>query len=158
MAVTRTWESALTAKLAGAQSPAKPIERRREFFWLSGASLVVACGLVAVFFAKTQDFPELQERLQRGELLNVNTLQNPDQLLPALQMVADGNERAALAQQIYDYSLRHKPLPNVGALAHVRLPNSDAHTRLMPLARLKPLLIVRTPREFTRSEERRVGK
>ncbi len=150
MAVTRTWESALTAKLAGAQSPAKPIERRREFFWLSGASLVVACGLVAVFFAKTQDFPELQERLQRGELLNVNTLQNPDQLLPALQMVADGNERAALAQQIYDYSLRHKPLPNVGALAHVRLPNSDAHTRLMPLARLKPLLIVRTPREFTK--------
>lgn len=157
MAVTKTWESALAVKLASDASPARPIERRREFFWLAAASIVVACGLAAVFLAKTQDFPESQQHLQHGELLNVNALQNADQLLPALQVIADPNERTALAQEIYNYSQVHTPLPNVGALAHLHMPSSpdavthNEHTPLIPLAKIKPLLVVRTPQQFTKT-------
>ena len=139
MAVTKTWESALAVKLATAERPRKPGERRREFFWLAGASMVVACGLAAVLLAKTQDFSGLQQRLERGDILNVNSLRSADQLLPALQAISNGNQRMSAAQEIYDYASRHRPLPNIGALAH---------SRDVRVAKIKPLLVVRTPQEF----------
>lgn len=153
MAVTKTWESALVAKLTRDKSAWKPVERRREFVWLAAASIVVVFGLMAVLLAKTQDFPDLQQRLQHGELLNINTLQSADQLLPALQVIADSNERQASAQKIYDYVDLHRPLPNIGALAHIKMstPAPDGHPRLIPLAKIKPLLIVRTPEEFKKT-------
>ncbi len=153
MAVTKTWESALAEKLGSGEMPARPIERRQEFFWLAAASLVVTCGLAAVLLAKTQDFPELQQRLQHGELLNLNTIQSVDQLLPALQAIGDSNERLFVAQQMFDYSERRRPLPNVGALAHIRMNALDTQGRKqpLPLSKLKPLLVVRTPQEFMKT-------
>ena len=94
MAVTKSWDSNVALKLEVAHS-AKPVERRRELFWLTGASLVVACGLAFVFISKTQDFPELQERLNQRELLNLNETSAPQQLLPALQIIPS-DERDAL--------------------------------------------------------------
>ncbi len=97
-----------------------------------------------VFLAKTQDFPEQQQRLDRGELLDLNQVTAPAQLLPVLQIVQDGGERAAVAEQISGFLEQHKPVANVGALARLRA--SSAH--LPPLAKLKALVVVRTPREF----------
>src|SRR5581483_2491792 len=153
MGVTKTWESALAAKLASGERRAKPVERRLEFFWLAGASAVVACGLVAVLIAKTQDFADIEARRQRGELLNVNAVESADELLPALQSIGDANERKLVAEQIYDYSAQHRHLPNIGALAHIRMATPDAQGRRqpIPLLKIKPLVIVRTPQEFTRT-------
>jgi cell division protein FtsI/penicillin-binding protein 2/cell division protein FtsW (lipid II flippase) len=153
MAVTtNTWERALAEKLSSDEQTAKPVERRREFVWLSGASIVVALGLAAVFLAKTQDFSDLQQRLRHGELLNVNALQSADQLMPALQVIAGSSERQTVAQKLYEYAQLHRPLPNIGALAHIRMDTAgpDGHPRLIPLAKIKPLLAVRTPQEFTK--------
>lgn len=135
MAVTKTWENALAVKLAGFDKPAKPPERRREFFWLVAASMVVTFGLVAVFFAKTQEIRE------SSGLVNLNTIASPDQLLPTLRSIPEASERTTLAQRIYEYSSQHRPLPNIGSLAHL-------HIRV---AKFKPFLIVRTPQEFRNS-------
>lgn len=153
MAVTKTWESALAIRLADGESPAMPIERRREFFWLAGASVVITCGLLAVLLAKTQDFPDLQQRLQQGELLNINAVESVGQLLPALQVIGDTDQRKFVAENIYAYSVQHRPLPNIGALAHIRMTasSSETHGQLIPLAKLKPLLVVRTPQEFMKT-------
>ncbi|HEX4750559.1 MAG TPA: FtsW/RodA/SpoVE family cell cycle protein [Bryobacteraceae bacterium] len=120
MAVTKTWESALAEKLAVSEKPVKPVERQREFFWLACASTVVAFGLMAVFFAKTQDVA------YGPQVINLNA--------------EDWTEaqRASLDPRILDYAASHHPLPNVGALAHLHI----------QLAKIKPLVIVRTPREF----------
>lgn len=130
MAVTKSWEQLSTSSLGTFTVPV-PRERRRELWWLLASSLLVAASLIMVCLAKTQNFPELQAKLDRGELINLSTITSDEQLPPVL--------RGSWA-----YLQAHKPLPNVGALARVQQASRPV------FAKLKPLLIVRTPREFYR--------
>ena len=98
-----------------------------------------------VYSAKTQRFPELSAALARGELLDLNRVSNPEQLLPFLQVFQDEAERQRVATKLFDYVTTHRLLPNVGALARLR---SAPHVPLLPLAKLKPAFVVRTPAEF----------
>lgn len=141
MAVTKSWEASAELKLHSANQP-KLIERQREFRWLLGASAMVACGLGLVFFTKTQEFPELKMRLAHHELLNLNQTTSPKDLLPALDVIADQNGREAAAERVWNYLQTHRPLPNTGALARLHV---------APLAKIKPVLAVRTPQEFLRT-------
>jgi cell division protein FtsW (lipid II flippase)/cell division protein FtsI/penicillin-binding protein 2 len=150
MAVTKTWEARAAARLAFADVP-KPWERRREAWWLAGASLLVACGLALVIAAKTQDFPDLAARLAHSELLNLNTVERPEQLLPVLQAIPDSGERAAIAGRISAYLANHHPVPNAGVLARIRIGEAGTPKFRFPLGRVKPLVVVRTPREFLRA-------
>ena len=139
MAVTKSWEQRAVVTLDRAKVP-PPEERRRELPWLIGASVMVLFGLLMAAFAKTQNFAEMEVRLERGELLNLNAIQNPEQLLPFLA-VFPADARQAASERIWAALERSRPLPNVGALARIRA--------IRPaFSRLKPLLVVRTPREF----------
>jgi cell division protein FtsW (lipid II flippase)/cell division protein FtsI/penicillin-binding protein 2 len=137
MAVTRSWESQAAVRPSFQQIPSP--ERRREFFFLLPASLLVICGLALVFAAKTQEFPSLQTRLDGGQLLNLNAVKSPAELSAVLQ-IFNPAQRADLAARSWSFLELHRPLPNAGALARLHLPIS--------LAKLKPLLVVRTPAEF----------
>ncbi len=143
MAITKTWDRGAALELERGET-LKPKERRRETWWLLGASLFVACGLAMVFIAKTQDFAEEQQQLAHGELLDLNQVKAPAQLSPVLQMVPDGGQRDAVAERISSFLDQHKPVPNVGALARLRA----GFAAFPPLSKLKPLLVVRTPHEF----------
>ena len=57
MAVTRSW-GAQVALTAEAIRPPVPVERRRELWWLAGASVLVAVAVFLVFSAKTEDFAD----------------------------------------------------------------------------------------------------
>lgn len=139
MAVTKSWESNVLA--TGARAGALPGRVGwREFAWLALSSLLVAAGLLMVYSAKTQSFPELSAALAHGDLLNLNQVTKPEQLLPFLQVFQDDAQREAVAKKMFDYLSTHRPIPNVGALARLHLGT--------PLARLKPALVVRTPAEF----------
>ncbi|MBV9759997.1 MAG: FtsW/RodA/SpoVE family cell cycle protein [Acidobacteriaceae bacterium] len=143
MAVTNTWEGKAAAGFAAAEA-FQPGERKREAWWLGGASVLVACGLALVAIAKTQDL--------RGDLLNLNEVSQPRQLLPVLQVIADTNERQAVAERISSYLEEHRPVANDGVLARVRLadvPGVPPKFRF-PLGRVKPLVAVRAPRDFFR--------
>lgn len=144
MAVTNTWEGRAAARFAAAEA-FEPRERRRETWWLAGASVLVACGLALVVIAKTQDL--------RGDLLNLNEVTEPGQLLPVLQAIAGSDARQAVAERIWSYLDEHRPVANDGVLARVRLsdvPGVPANFRF-PLARVKPLVVVRAPRDFFRA-------
>lgn len=176
MAVTRSWEAKVLA--LGSESAAEPGRIGwRQFGWLAAASLVVSIGLALVYFAKTQNFAEFSARLDRGELLDLNRVSKPAQLLPFLQIFPGEAERQAVATRTFDFLAAHRPIRNVGALARLRLSRTDIESQpewtvlagqlkeqlahppakprrgelripLLPLAKLKPAVVVRTPREF----------
>ena len=145
MAVTKSWEATLARSLEHAKAAHE--ERRRERIWLAGASFIVGCGLALVYLAKTQDFAELARRLEYGQLVNLNTASSPAQLAPALTIVRDLQERERTADELWEYVERHRPLPNVGALARSHVTVAGASIRVS-LAKWKPLLVVRTPAAF----------
>lgn len=142
MAITRSWEQVVTSQV-GAFTPPLPRERRREFWWLLASTFFVAAALAMVFIAKTQNFAGEQARLDSGALLDLNRVTDKDQLVPFLQIVPDPQEREAIGDALWAYLQNHK-LANVGQLAR---PVFHGHS--VPLAKLKPLLVVRTPREYT---------
>ena len=144
MAVTRSWESSVL--VSGPKgSAATGRAGWREFAWLALSSVMVATGLLMVYSAKTQSFPELSAALGHGDLLDLNGVSKPEQLLPFLQVFQDPAEREQVAGKMFAYLASHKPLPNVGALARLR---AAPHVPLLPLAKLKPAFVVRTPAEF----------
>jgi cell division protein FtsW (lipid II flippase)/cell division protein FtsI/penicillin-binding protein 2 len=144
LAVTKSWESnVLVAGTKGARAAGRV--GWREFAWLAASSLMVAVGLLLVYSAKTQSFPELSAALARGDLLDLNRVSAPGQLMPFLLAFQDETQREQVASKMFDYLSVHRPLPNVGALARLR---STPRVPLLPLAKLKPAFVVRTPAEF----------
>ncbi|MBV8903055.1 MAG: FtsW/RodA/SpoVE family cell cycle protein, partial [Acidobacteriia bacterium] len=123
MAVTKSWSPTLTVSEPRHSSEPRPSGSG----WLPVASLLVAAALAQVFAAKTET------GLTPGTaVINLNAITSPDDLKPLFQSSTPDSLFAVLQ------SLR--PLKNVGAIA-----------RKMPrrlFAQLKPLMIVRTPREF----------
>ena len=75
-------------------------------------------------------------------LLNLNTVASADDLLPLLESFPNRAERQSVADGTFEFLQRKRPLANIGALAPLR------RSQKFPLARLKPLMIVRTPDEF----------
>ena len=176
MAVTRSWEQRTIVQV-GPWEKTAPAERRHELPWLIGASVMVLMGLTLVLMAKTSNFREVSARIERGELLNLNAVNAPEQVAPFLQVFTDPAERELAAAKIASYARQHRPLANVGALARMRVSRQEIESEprwrllrdqlrqqietqqhkprlgdlripLAPIARLKPALIVRTPREF----------
>lgn len=174
MAVTRSWEANVVAVKPRSASGRVGW---REFLWLLAAFLLTGAGLFLVFSAKTYQFGELQVRLDRGELLDLNRVQSAEDLAPFLQIFRSDEERSFVANSIFQFVETHKPLANVGALGRVRISqkeieqhpkwallNSELQTQLarmagkpvrsalriplLPLAKVKPAFVVRTPREY----------
>jgi len=180
MVVTKSWEHRAATELGAADEGSdKRARRGAEAFWLAGASLLVAAGLLSVYLGKTQDFQEQQGRIDRGELINLNAVKGPEQLTAVLSGAGLGGEQDRLAQGIWGYVERVRQaespgegaLPNVGALARLRVTRTEVESNagwsearqkqfstdgktasvpLLSLRKIKPLLAVRTPTEYRR--------
>jgi cell division protein FtsI/penicillin-binding protein 2/cell division protein FtsW (lipid II flippase) len=129
MVVTKSWAAPGAHPAVVAIRTPRP--RSTEWYWLFASSFFVAAGLAMVFAAKTQDFAAVEQKLAHGGLVNLNAVQGPDDLVPVLK------SREDTADHVFEVLARNRPLRNTGVLA-----------RVLPLAKLKPLLIVRTPRQF----------
>jgi cell division protein FtsI/penicillin-binding protein 2/cell division protein FtsW (lipid II flippase) len=114
--------------------------------WLAGASLLAAFGLAYVYDAKTQNFPDVSERLRHGDLLDLNAVAGVEQLAPFLDIVQDRAQREADAQKLFVFLQAARPLRNVGTLSRLR----EQRKPLLPVSKLKPAFVVRTPSEFRR--------
>jgi cell division protein FtsI/penicillin-binding protein 2/cell division protein FtsW (lipid II flippase) len=115
--------------------------RKSELVWLLLASIVVGTGLWLVYQAKTQNYADIESKLAHNELLNLNAVTSSDQLLPFLRFQSDDAQRRELADKIFQTLGKSQPVRNVGALSKLRRAG-------LPLAKLKPVFVVRTPREF----------
>ncbi len=168
MAITRRGESSLALQLELLNSIKTP-ERRKELRWLLGSSLLVAAGLALVLIAKTQDFASVQSRVASVELLNLNAPHQPGDFAALLSNAfSDPRDREIAAGRLAAFLEKARPLPNVGALARLRVSKAEleeasfaewrrkvpvsgrapASVPLLPLAKLKPFLLVRTPGEY----------
>ena len=159
MAVTRSWSGARSVPAVVAVK--RPLPRRIELLWLLAASLFVAAGLGIVYTAKLPVLNPPQAPV------NLNTAASADDLLPVLEPFPDRTERTLVAERVFEFLERERPLRNVGALAGLRVSAAEIEgdarwdslrrrlrehparrVALLPVARLKPLLAVRTAREF----------
>ncbi|HLH03537.1 MAG TPA: FtsW/RodA/SpoVE family cell cycle protein [Bryobacteraceae bacterium] len=138
MAVTRRSDNRLGLELALMARANKSV-RRREFLLLCCATILVAAAFLFTMRAKTRGFADAQTQLQRGELLNLNAAIPAASIGGMLQASTGTQLSSDQLRRLEEYLARSRPLPNVGALAHLHL---------FPLARLKPHLVVRTPHEF----------
>jgi cell division protein FtsI/penicillin-binding protein 2/cell division protein FtsW (lipid II flippase) len=135
MAVTKSWTAAgTTPAVITVQTAA---ESRSGFRWLAGASLLVAAALAMVFAAKTES-----DQASQTAVVNLNTVTSADQLQP-LFAGAQGSRaggQGQVAADIFEFLRKSRPVKNVGVVAR-KIPR-----RLF--AQIKPLMVVRTPREF----------
>lgn len=145
MAVTRSWEER-KARQAPARGRSAGAAAGGGLGWLAAASLLVVCGLAFVYLAKTQNFGDAAARLRKGAMLNLNSVSSADQLLPYLDIFQDRSQREAAAERTFAFLQSARPLRNVGALARLR----EHRKPVLPVTRLKPLWVVRTPAEFQR--------
>ena len=161
MAVTRSWAAAAPAMISVREAGRAP---RTQWVWLIAASLFAAGGLASVYAAKSIEMQGAER------LVNLNTVESPDQLLPLLEPFPNREERALVAQKTFDYLEGARPVLNAGTLTALRVtadeiesdPRWDAMRKrlraqpsakrfsLLPLGKLKPLIAVRTPTEFRR--------
>jgi cell division protein FtsI/penicillin-binding protein 2/cell division protein FtsW (lipid II flippase) len=123
MPVTKSWTATAPALIA----VEKPPVIGWGIVWLAAASLLVAAGLTMAYAGKSQSFAGAER------LVNVNAVLSPEELAPLAGPAAEG---------MFEFLERRRPLANIGALAPLR---RSLH---LPLARLKPSMIVRTPAEF----------
>ena len=140
MPVTRSWETTVATP---STRPARPAG----ILWLAAASIAVAGGLVFAYIAKTQNFTDVSARLSHGGMLNLNAVSSADQLLPYLEIFQDRDARTEAAEKTFAFLQRVGPLKNVGSLSRLRVDRKP----LLPVSRLKPLLLVRTPAQFRRN-------
>ncbi len=172
MAVTRSWDSAVASRL-DLEGKASSPERQREFWPLLGATILVACGLVLVYTAKTQDFPTLQQHLDSTDLVNLNSAKSAAEISNVLLLFNDPGERAYASERVWTFLRQNRPIPNAGSLSRIRLHKADTlndsrarsiwdreteHLKtppnavsLFPVSKVKPFLVVRTPKEFLRT-------
>ncbi len=138
MAVTRSWTARGAAPLVIAVERPKP--PKSHWLALVCASVLVACGLAMVYAAKARSFTGAER------LVNLNTVSSPQELAPLVEVYQNREQRDTMAGNIFEFLQRTRPLANAGTLA--RVPHGDAPR--LPLARIKAMLIVRTPVEFRR--------
>src|SRR5436305_5173007 len=161
-----------TADRAGIRRSAAPLGRwrGRELAGTVAAALLVGAGLYQVHRAKSQGLAAIGQQLAAKQLLNLNTVDQQEQLLPAFSMWTDPAERVFVARKVYYLCTGN--LSNVGALARARVTSEElvrAGGRLksfrvllgvresVPLLTaeqfraLKPLFVVRTPARFHRA-------
>jgi len=136
--------------------------RRTEALWMLAASLLLLFGFFLVYRAKSRSFAEIEAGLANKQLLNLNDLNAREDLLPYLAIFTEPAERQFVARRIYDAS---GSLPNVGALARLRVSESEILAarglkafrgrRAMLLGeqfrQLKPSFVVRRPAQFRRA-------
>ena len=72
-------------------------------------------------FGQDPELSELSAALGRGDLLDLNGVSKPEQLLPFLQVFQDESQRGSVAARTFDYLATHRPIPNVGVLARLRV-------------------------------------
>ncbi len=148
--------------------PASGESRNREAALLALAAVVVLGAILLTWGTVSRPLADLQAKLSRGEVVNLNTLAHSGDVLPLLSFLSTPQERSFVADHIRDRVSQGK-LDNVGEIGHLRVPAGEIDPRRLPdmaariqasgrdsatllsaaqLRQIKPRLLVRTPAQF----------
>ena len=78
---------------------------------------MVATGLAFVYLARTQSFADEQRKLDRGEIMNLNSVTDPAPLVPFVQ-------QQDVAERVAAYIARARPLANISGLRASTVPRT----------------------------------
>src|SRR5262249_11817508 len=132
---------------------------------------VVVFAMALAWLAVSRPLPDLQARLDHGEIVNLNAVVKPGDILPLLFFLPNAQERSYVADRIRR-RLAEGPIENVGELARLRAAPQAVDPRTLPdlasrlassgrdsvpplsppeIRQLKPRLAVRTAAQYRRS-------
>ncbi len=97
--------------------------RNREAILLAAAMAAVLLGLVLTYLATARAIAGVGPRLASGEVVDLNAVGRPEDLLRVLTPLGDRAERSFAAGEIWRH-LEGGRVQNVGALASIRVPAS----------------------------------
>jgi cell division protein FtsW (lipid II flippase)/uncharacterized membrane protein YgcG len=164
-AAERTRRPASGAGFAGLPGESR---RGREALLLTLAGCVVAFAMALTWLTVSRPLADLEARLARGEVINLNTVSSSGQLAPLLTFLPSAQESAFVADRIRQ-RLAEAPAGNVGELGRLRVSAEDVSSRHLPglaarlaasgrdtvpllspaeLRQLKPQLVVRTASQY----------
>lgn len=113
----------------------RPAARNQETMLLGGGLAVVLLGLLLVYLAVSKPLADVEKGLASGDVLNLNDLRQPEDLLPFLGFVTEPVERTFVARRIWRRA-QEEPVPNVGELAKIRVPAAEIESeRRLPRLR-----------------------
>jgi cell division protein FtsW (lipid II flippase) len=142
--------------------------RGREAALLAVAGAVVVFAAVLTWLTVSRPLADLDARLGRGEIVNLNTVSSAGQLTPLLAFLPSAQERVFVADRIRQ-RLAETPAHNVGELGRLRVAAVEVDRLRLPglaarlaasgrdtvallspaeLRQLKPQLVVRTASEY----------
>ncbi|HLX09515.1 MAG TPA: FtsW/RodA/SpoVE family cell cycle protein [Thermoanaerobaculia bacterium] len=142
--------------------------RGREALLLALSGSVVALAMVLTWLTVSRPLGDVEARLARGEVVNLNAVASPGDLLPLLAFLPSAEERGFVADRIRQ-RLAAAPVGNVGELGRLRVAAAEVDPRRQPglaarlaasgkdtvallspaeLRELKPMLVVRTASQY----------
>jgi cell division protein FtsI/penicillin-binding protein 2/cell division protein FtsW (lipid II flippase) len=123
---------------------------------LAAVSTIVLTGVLLFLQARSPDFLQIRQGLDSGQMVNLNAISSPSQLLPYLGAYHNDRVRAAAAQAIWNHVEQHRPVEGLQWLRSTLAPvteslrASDPDAGLNPATGLHQIFLVRTTSEFTR--------
>jgi cell division protein FtsW (lipid II flippase) len=142
--------------------------RGREAALLAVSGGAVAFAVVLTWLAVSRPLADLDARLARGEIVNLNAVSSSGELTPLLAFLPSAQERVFVADRIRQ-RLAEAPAHNVGELGRLRVAAAEVDGQRLPglaarlaasgrdtvallspaeLRQLKPQLVVRTASEY----------
>ncbi len=123
--------------------------RNAELGWLLAGSLVIGIGLWLVYAAKMNRLNSSDHDGLAGQVLNLNELPRAAALIPFLQSVSGADDQEFIARRIYQYKSAGGVFDNDGAIARMRVDESE-------IARVRGL--EQLPRQFAEVRRRRADR
>jgi len=145
--------------------------RGREAALLAVSGGVVVFAIVLTWLTVSRPLPDLDARIARGEIVNLNHVASAGELTPLLSFLPSAAERVFVAERIRQ-RLAQAPAHNVGELGRLRVAAAEVDRQRLPglagrlaasgrdtvpllspaeLRQLKPQLVVRTASEYRSS-------
>jgi cell division protein FtsW (lipid II flippase) len=145
--------------------------RGREAALLALSGAVVLFAIVLTWLAVSRPLSDVEGRLDRGEVVNLNAVSRSGDLLPLLSFLGASQERSFVADRIREH-VSAGSMDNVGEIGRIRVPAGEIDPKLLPdmaariqasgrdsatllsaaqLRQLKPRLLVRTPAQFRKT-------
>ncbi len=120
MKVSRAEITAHAQERTIAEKRVRSASRNVELICLVLASLLVATGLYLVFSAKTRNLGQVQKAT-----VNLNELTGPQQLIPYLSIIPAPSDQYFIANRIYNLRRHGESFSNVGAIARLRVTETE---------------------------------
>src|SRR6185295_13188094 len=98
--------------------------RNREAALLALSGTVVLLAVVLTWLAVVKPLADLEARLGRGEIVNLNTISRSGDLLPLLSFLSSPQERSLIADRIRERA-SSGGMDNVGEIGRLRVPAGE---------------------------------